>query len=59
MEIKNQWKASFYDNEILFATSSEDIYIGARSMVDGMGLSWGTQYLKIKNEFGDFFTKTL
>ena len=57
--INRYWKANFHDNDILFASSLDNSYIGARSIVDGMGLSWGTQYLKIKKEFSGFLTKTV
>lgn len=56
--IDRYWKASFHDNDIVFAERSENTYVGARSLVNGMGLSWGTQYSKIKNDFSGFLIKT-
>ncbi len=57
--IDRHWMASFHNNDILFASNLDDSYVGARSIVDGMGLSWGTQYLKIKKEFSGFLIKTV
>ena len=59
MGIDRHWIASFNNSEILFASNTENIYVGARSMVEGMGLSWGTQYLKIKKRFNYFHMKTV
>lgn len=58
-KIDQSWIADFHEKKILFSCSSEDIYIGARSMVEGIGLSWGTQYLKIKNNFNCFHMETV
>jgi hypothetical protein len=57
--MERHWTADFYNSKILFASNFEDVYIGARSMVDGMGLSWGTQYLKMKKKFNCFPIKTV
>ncbi|MBU2644471.1 phage antirepressor N-terminal domain-containing protein [bacterium] len=48
------WTDSFHDDEILFASNYTDAFVDAWSMVHGMGLSWPTQYWKIKKRFGIF-----
>ncbi len=40
----NHWVDHFHDHEILFASNYTDAYVGAQSMVEGMGLSWPAQY---------------
>lgn len=49
----NFWSDQFKGKyKTRFAASPEHAYIGARSMVSGMGINWATQYRKIKNRFG-------
>ena len=45
------WIADFHNSKILLVSNQENIYVGARSIVDGIGLSWSAQYRKIKKSF--------
>lgn len=59
MKIDKHWIANFHDKKILFASNPENVYIGARSMVEGIGLSWSAQYLKMKKRFNCFEMRTV
>jgi len=49
----NFWSEPFKGKyKTQFAASPENAYIGAKSMVSGMGIDYGTQYRKIKKRFG-------
>lgn len=46
----------FYGDPIHFLVNKESAIVGARSLVSGMGLSWGTQSYKIRNCFPNGFS---
>ncbi len=46
------WTDDFHGDEIRFAANTFDAYVGARSMILGMGLNLSTQLDKIKRKWG-------
>jgi hypothetical protein len=50
----NIWESSFFGDPIILASNYEDAYVSLRSLVDGMRLSWSSQYWKVKKSFGLF-----
>ncbi len=54
------WSSDFNGKyKTLFIKNENGYFVGAKSMVSGMGLSWGTQFKKIKNDFGYSFKKKI
>ena len=45
----------FHGDMISFLVNKQDALIGAKSLVKGMGLSWGTQSYKIRNKWSKGF----
>lgn len=45
------WTDNFHGDEIIFAANGVDAYVDALSMIDGMRLSWTSQYQKIKKRY--------